>query len=564
LLHDRVVLHYLNMARPRVNVPNRRPRVRRERAGPAPAAGARGAGRRRVIQAAPVAAEDVPDDLGELVADDEDEERGRGKKYRGFIFTLFPDQVMPAGVVRPVAEELVKGLPYSYMVFGREVCPRTGKFHLQGFMYVANSRTWASVLKGFAPFTPYLRAAMADADKNFAYCSKGGDFFEHGDRPQTNARRGEGERSRWDDARDLAREGRIDEIESRILITCVRSLEHLEERNMFHKELPTLVERRNLWICGRSNRGKGAAIGRLFRPCDVFEKQRTKWWCSYRGEPIVWVDEVNEQFKWSGDHVRKWCDYAPFSAERKFGAVRIRPNHIFFTANTTPAKVYEDQDDINLEAILNRFAVMDLTLCTGDGLCVCDRCVPNDVLECINRTMTRVQTHCRGWWQYSPTDGFPNVDYRMSSPYFQQGQFLPRDNLPEDWRVEDTAGDDLDRIIRRVSVAVGPAGEVAPGPEAPPPADSQAVSVVSQPQDAAAVDIEEAAEEDAVPQGGALCDWELSYHPHAPRIGSRQCRVCRRVQARDDPADAEVCAGPPGPNPRIVSMMAAAAARANQ
>jgi hypothetical protein len=436
----------------------RKKRKAREVAGKVPVKRARG--KKKVV-----AAEALPDDVypawdeGLMNPDPNSlvlEKAGKG--YRGYIFTIFPDQAMPDGVDRPDCEELLKGLPFSYMIFGREVCPRTGSFHLQGYMYLANQRSYMSVLKGFAPWTPFLRVAFGTGPQNRNYCSKDGDFWEKGVVPSDNAKRGAEERNRHAYAVELARQGRIDEIEPQLLVQSIRNLQLIEERAILSRPLPTLVERRNMWICGPSDCGKGAAIRRIFRACDLYDKPATKWYHDYRGEPVVLVDETNRNFKWAADHVRRWCDYAPYIGEKKHGHIRLRPNHVFFLANTHPRDVFAEENAENLNAILNRFIVLDLFRCDRSSSCECPKCTPGIYPDEVIRRVLRI---AHDWWEYDPEDGMPNVNYGRDNPCFRQGRFVTQAFHPES-SVRVAADSREKKYVEAVTADALPVEEVRP------------------------------------------------------------------------------------------------------
>jgi len=72
-------------------------------------------------------------------------DRSCGRKVRSMVFTIFVNQNLvvdgedlgPAPVEGvPDAEQLVQNLPHKYLVYGREVCPDSGNFHLQGIVIV--------------------------------------------------------------------------------------------------------------------------------------------------------------------------------------------------------------------------------------------------------------------------------------------------------------------------------------------------------------------------------------------------------------------------------------------
>jgi hypothetical protein len=62
-------------------------------------------------------------------------------------------------------------------MFGREVCPTTGKKHLQGFLHLKKPMR-NTELK--LPMNPHLEPCKGDEASNTKYCSKEGDFFKYG------------------------------------------------------------------------------------------------------------------------------------------------------------------------------------------------------------------------------------------------------------------------------------------------------------------------------------------------------------------------------------------------
>lgn len=99
---------------------------------------------------------------------------------------------------------------------------------------------------------------------------------------------------RWDDAIELSRDGRIDDVAPQMQIQYVRSLERIEERWMFSARLHTLAECRNIWMCGPADCGKSSFVHKFFSEDDVYKKIQNKHWCNYKQQPVVFIEDVDE------------------------------------------------------------------------------------------------------------------------------------------------------------------------------------------------------------------------------------------------------------------------------
>eukprot|EP00481_Brizalina_sp_1-RS-2013_P002297 TRINITY_DN5_c0_g1_i7.p1 TRINITY_DN5_c0_g1~~TRINITY_DN5_c0_g1_i7.p1 ORF type:complete len:115 (-),score=3.19 TRINITY_DN5_c0_g1_i7:747-1091(-) len=72
-------------------------------------------------------------------------------------------------------ESFLQGLPYEYLCYGKEICPDTGKQHLQGYIYFKNAKTFSAARKLLQP--RHIETSNASTDDNVKYCSKDGDFM---------------------------------------------------------------------------------------------------------------------------------------------------------------------------------------------------------------------------------------------------------------------------------------------------------------------------------------------------------------------------------------------------
>ena len=101
-------------------------------------------------------------------------------KSRGFVFTLHDWTQQEWNTFQDWND-------CQYLVVGKEVCPKTGRPHLQGYVYYKNPRSWNSVKKSL-PNRCHLENAIASAIKNYEYCSKDGEYYEYGEMPKQGNR----------------------------------------------------------------------------------------------------------------------------------------------------------------------------------------------------------------------------------------------------------------------------------------------------------------------------------------------------------------------------------------
>jgi len=72
----------------------------------------------------------------------------------------------------------------NYICWGREICPKTKKLHLQGWIQFRNKKRLSEVKKFFVgpagQKQTHLESCRGSAQQNDVYCKKDGDFTSHG------------------------------------------------------------------------------------------------------------------------------------------------------------------------------------------------------------------------------------------------------------------------------------------------------------------------------------------------------------------------------------------------
>lgn len=84
-----------------------------------------------------------------------------------------------------------------------------------------------------------------------------------------------------------------------------------------------------------------------------------EWWCGYRGEKHIVVDEFRGVVDVS--HVLRWWDRYPVRVETKGGSRPLLATHYWITSNLDPRAWYPDLDEDTVDALLRRLNIIHLT-----------------------------------------------------------------------------------------------------------------------------------------------------------------------------------------------------------
>lgn len=90
--------------------------------------------------------------------------------YRGWCFTLFNYGAW--GKANRDEPPIQLGRAMSYLVYGKEVCPKTKRPHLQGYVQFTNDQDLASAKRAFEPLKPRLSVQRGKAHEAADYCLK--------------------------------------------------------------------------------------------------------------------------------------------------------------------------------------------------------------------------------------------------------------------------------------------------------------------------------------------------------------------------------------------------------
>ena len=225
--------------------------------------------------------------------------------------------------------EWLKELECTKHTASHEICPKTGKPHIQGQITFRRAYSWAAIQKIFNPI--YITETLCAQDSN--YCRK------------------------WDSVRvinvDNRKQGhRKDIIEAREILRTTNSMSEVVEHTtsyqavrmaeiwLKYKEPPRPIIKPEVhWRWGKTGVGKTRHIYELHEPEEIFRPLSYKWWDGYDGHKIVLLDELR------GD----WCKFGqllilldryPYRVETKGGSRQTQATTWYITSSKLPEDLY--------------------------------------------------------------------------------------------------------------------------------------------------------------------------------------------------------------------------------
>lgn len=259
--------------------------------------------------------------------------------------------------------ERVKSIDCKYLIVGKEI-GEEGTPHLQGYIHFNRNVRFSSV-KASLP-RAHIEFARGSATQNAAYCKKGGDFYEHGLCPQSA-----GDASKATYAIILAKSKAgefawIEENYPRLWIQMSNRLESMQQP----KNTILEGELHHEWWVGPTGSGKSSLLHTLYP--DHFQKDTNKWWCGYRHQNVVAIEEWSPKNECTGAYLKIWADRYPFTGQIKGGSLqRIRPSKLIVLSNYEIQDCFPDSRD--LEPLRRRFTVLRF---------------PEDIAKCRERAVS--------------------------------------------------------------------------------------------------------------------------------------------------------------------------------
>lgn len=292
------------------------------------------------------------------------------KQDRRWVFTL--------NNYRPCDIDDVKGLPYHYLVYGKEK-GESGTPHLQGFVTFKGKKS----LKQLSKLVPRAHWEIAKAPSAIAaaYCKKGeqtkeeweeekdkgptfglnADVFEDGHVPAP------GKRTDLLDMALMIKKGvSMKEVADIAPDTYIRNYRGLAAYKALQVEPHGTDDVRGIWLYGPPGTGK-SHHARLFASAigSVYMKAQNKWFDGYDGEDVILLDDLDSNAL--GHLLKIWADKYPCTGEIKGGMVQLRHKYIVVTSNYQPVDLWpadgnDPKNKAMCDAITRRFELIRVSV----------------------------------------------------------------------------------------------------------------------------------------------------------------------------------------------------------
>lgn len=246
----------------------------------------------------------------------------------------------------------------SYLIYGKETCPSTGRPHWQGYLETHTKRTLGGVVKYFHQNKQThlkLFVSGGNAKQNQNYCGKDGKVAEFGTPMK------QGERNDIHNLRDqVARGRRVDDM------MLEEKAEHMQRYYKFLREVEDIREKRKpqeaeekcmiYWYWGSTGSGKTYAAFQLAPDAYWHNVEDSGWFDNYDGQRDMIIDDFRGEIPYQ--QLLKLAQEYPYTVKRRNRPpMRFKAKRIFITCPFHPRDLYKNlnQED-SLEQLYRRCA----------------------------------------------------------------------------------------------------------------------------------------------------------------------------------------------------------------
>lgn len=252
-------------------------------------------------------------------------EVGTDKQKTAWCFTVF-------GYDKNDIEVFSKMPWITYVVVGEEICPKTGKPHLQGYFETSKRMRMQTIKKALGKTsavlgrTIHLGERWGSQAQAADYCKKDGKWFEWGKaRVEKQGTRSDLDWCRSAPRAEVIAKGNLQQIR----IRQIYDAESLAPRRL-HR-MPTVV-----YIGGCPGAGKSQLGKEILRKLggDTYSwapSVRSKWWRGYKGEKNILIDDIRKDAL-SADSLLRMLDVGEYSIEIKGGDMELQGENFVLTS----------------------------------------------------------------------------------------------------------------------------------------------------------------------------------------------------------------------------------------
>lgn len=231
--------------------------------------------------------------------------------------------------------------------------------HIHVAIVFEKKRRWSTLKKLFP--RPRIEKMEGTPQSCVTYMTKENPLlFEKGERPEKiDARQkgGEKNKKRWEDAYELAKQGKFEEIPKDLYLCHDRAFHRVYEENLHDESMEHMnndeLKDHFLWLYGPTGTGKSYWARKIAKKLDPegkpLLKKWNKWWNGYKCHWVTIMEEADpERCKTQAGNLKEMADKWDTSAEVKNGFIEdMRPHYIIVTSNYSIEECFPSENDYN-------------------------------------------------------------------------------------------------------------------------------------------------------------------------------------------------------------------------
>jgi len=250
-----------------------------------------------------------------------------------------------------IFQKKISKLDYTYVIYGKEVCPTTKKPHLQFFIILGKKKRFTAVAKRLSC---HIEPAKGTDKECVDYCSKDGCVTQFGNLPLSQPSKQEAQQQQWQELLKAAKDRQLELIATKNPRLFVQNFHRWKSiGDHYLQSFPKVESRTCIWLHSRkSGTGKSRWCEQNFP--NAYRKSLTsKFFQGYVDQDTILIEDLDTSHVSFGHDLKLWGDIYPLLVEIKQFHVYLVHRRLIVTSNYEIAELWQDQRLV--DAIRRRF-----------------------------------------------------------------------------------------------------------------------------------------------------------------------------------------------------------------
>jgi len=241
----------------------------------------------------------------------------------------------------------------QYGVIGSEICPSSGRPHLQGYLELVKQSRLAKLKKVLPPGV-HIESRRGTQKQAIQYCQKDSNWIDWGLKKMMGKRPDRG------NLREFVRDGRpLRDINAEYDLSFT-DIKYYEKQQMIQRPPLCIYKPHVTWYCGNSGTGKTTAALAEAGPFAYDKAIKDRWWTGFDNEECILLNEWRPSEYFDASTTLKLLGGEPMLLETKGGHTHYRGvKRIILTTIQRPEEIWAKyHSDEQIKQLLRRIDVI--------------------------------------------------------------------------------------------------------------------------------------------------------------------------------------------------------------